>query len=322
MNDYFDSNNMPESMIFTIGELKTLKGFASVVKKVLEKEYPYANITIAPHTKNNNLHLLGLTIADMNYNMAPTIYLDSFFQNYKIGRPLKEICEHISNIYSNSKSISEFPIDFYTCFENISGQICYKLINYKANKNSLQHRPYVPYLDFAIVFYIMVSEDNLSGHIDISNNMMNTWQISSAFDLFHYAHENTEKLLGFSYGPMLDFMQNLLPVGISPDEWDELFENSDPYTYIATTNNKSDGACCILFENALEKLADAIGGNFYILPSSLHEMICIPYSNDIDVACLRNMVIEVNCQEVRDDEILSDHVYLYNEVTNKITICQ
>lgn len=282
MNDYFDNTDMPDSIIFTIGELKTLNGFASVVKRVLEKEYPYAHITIAPHTKNNNLHLLGLTIADMNYNMAPTIYLDSFYQNYKNGKPLTEICEHISKIYSNSK----------------------------------------PSSDFAIVFYIMVSEDNLSGHIDISNNMMKTWQISSAFDLFHYAHENTEKLLGFSYGPMLDFMQNLLPVGISPDEWNELFENSDPYTYIATTNNKIDGACCILFENALEKLVDAIGGNFYILPSSLHEVICIPYSDDIDVACLRNMVIEVNCQEVRDDEILSDHVYLYNEVTNKITICQ
>ena len=69
-------NNSSDGYIFTIGELSTMKGFSTVIKRAIELEYPYCNVSVAPHTKNNGLTLLGLTITDMKYNLAPTFYLE------------------------------------------------------------------------------------------------------------------------------------------------------------------------------------------------------------------------------------------------------
>ena len=84
-------NNSSDGYIFTIGELSTMKGFSTVIKRAIELEYPYCNVSVAPHTKNNGLTLLGLTITDMKYNLAPTFYLDSYFQDYKQGRSLARV---------------------------------------------------------------------------------------------------------------------------------------------------------------------------------------------------------------------------------------
>ena len=90
MSEHIHSNSS-DSYIFTIGELSTMKGFSTVVKRAIERAYPYCNISLAPHMKNNGLTLPGLTITDMKYNLAPTFYLDSYFQDYKQGRSLARV---------------------------------------------------------------------------------------------------------------------------------------------------------------------------------------------------------------------------------------
>ena len=72
-------------------------------------------------------------------------------------------------MYGESRLDSSFPIDKYTIFDNVSDRICYKLINYEANKSLLESMPYIPYLDLAIVFYLHIEEDDLSGTINITN---------------------------------------------------------------------------------------------------------------------------------------------------------
>ena len=89
-------------------------------------------------------------------------------------------------------------------------------------------------------------------------------------------------------------------------------------TYI-TNNEKNFGASVIATdflktycqENELEKI--------YILPSSIHECIVLPYEKSIDTEMLNNMICEVNENEVAPHEILSNHYYLYDFSSNTIT---
>lgn len=55
-----------------------------------------------------------------------------------------------------------------------------------------------------------------------------------------------------------------------------------------------------------------------ILPSSVHEIIVLPY-NDEDVYALKDMVIEVNKSSLDNEDFLSDSVYLYKRNEEKLT---
>ena len=67
----------------------------------------------------------------------------------------------------------------------------------------------------------------------------------------------------------------------------------------------------------MERLHNEIG-NFYILPSSIHEIIAVPASGGFEIAMLYSMVKEVNSTAVSEEDFLSDIVYFYDG--NKITV--
>ena len=68
----------------------------------------------------------------------------------------------------------------------------------------------------------------------------------------------------------------------------------------------------------MEKAAETIGDDFYILPSSIHETILVPVRGKEDEADkLAEMVACVNSSEVPDTEILSNHVYRYRRQSRR-----
>ena len=59
-----------------------------------------------------------------------------------------------------------------------------------------------------------------------------------------------------------------------------------------------------------------IGGilqsDYYVLPSSVHEVVIVPYCDNITAAELDEMVRDINLTQVSEEEVLSDHAYLYD----------
>ena len=49
-----------------------------------------------------------------------------------------------------------------------------------------------------------------------------------------------------------------------------------------------------------------------ILPSSIHEVLLIPYSEEMAEMDFQGMVREVNETSLSEEEILSDSVYIYD----------
>ena len=91
-----------------------------------------------------------------------------------------------------------------------------------------------------------------------------------------------------------------------------VYEDSAFPMYVATNVFKMNGACILLYDGVLKKFAEKIGSDFYILPSSVHEVIFVPANGDMDARYLIQMVKEVNATEVAPDEVLSDNVYIYH----------
>lgn len=61
----------------------------------------------------------------------------------------------------------------------------------------------------------------------------------------------------------------------------------------------------------MQEIAKRWGCDFVILPSSVHEVILTPVQEDVELSELVEMVKEINATEVREEDVLSNHVYLY-----------
>ena len=66
------------------------------------------------------------------------------------------------------------------------------------------------------------------------------------------------------------------------------------------------------FWGFLRKISGQLGGDFYLLPSSIHEVLVLRAEQNVDESALTEMVREVNRREVAEEERLSDYAYRYD----------
>ena len=67
-------------------------------------------------------------------------------------------------------------------------------------------------------------------------------------------------------------------------------------------------------------LKEILKKDYYILPSSVHEVIIVPYSEIYVCSKLDEMVREINSTQVEEEDVLSNHVYLYDRVSGKLRV--
>ena len=152
----------------------------------------------------------------------------------------------------------------------------------------------------------MLGPEFRAKEIDIDNGMLKALNITLE-ELDEIAEKNMPRLAPRFLCENADL---LLAMGADVD--------SSPFTeYILTNTDAWDGAATMLYTNDIAMLAEKKGSDIYILPSSIHELILIPYE-DIDVDSLCEMVCEINHSQVKDSEILSDNVYQYSRKDKKI----
>ena len=97
-----------------------------------------------------------------------------------------------------------------------------------------------------------------------------------------------------------------IPVEEAPDM------SGDIEMYVLTNSHKIFGAASILSTRILDAVSYLIGGDFIILPSSIHECIAVPCGN-MESEELREMVREVNDREVLPEDRLTYSVYKYSK---------
>lgn len=90
--------------------------------------------------------------------------------------------------------------------------------------------------------------------------------------------------------------------------------------YILSNVKGINGATCLLYQNVLRDFSEQIQSDLFILPSSIHEVILVPYDRSISKEALEAMVKDVNRTQVSQDEVLSDRVYFYSRANNAITM--
>lgn len=95
----------------------------------------------------------------------------------------------------------------------------------------------------------------------------------------------------------------------------ELVENipDEPVQVIITNEASRFGAINIYDETCIKQVQEKLNANnFYVLPSSKHEVICVP-TNGIEIDNLLEMVTDINRTQVMEEDRLGDFILYYDE---------
>jgi hypothetical protein len=93
--------------------------------------------------------------------------------------------------------------------------------------------------------------------------------------------------------------------------------------YIASVPSKKFGACVLAYPGFFEQAAATVGGSYYVIPSSVHELILVKDSgnlSDDDINKFKRDIKLVNKTILARDEILSDNPYHYDAEFHKFEI--
>lgn len=101
---------------------------------------------------------------------------------------------------------------------------------------------------------------------------------------------------------------------------EELLEDipDEPVQVIVTNEARMFGAINIYNEDCIRQVQEKLhANNFYVLPSSKHEVICVP-TDGIEVNDLLTMVTEINQTQVKEENRLGDFVLYYDGDTRQL----
>ncbi|MDD3206116.1 MAG: DUF5688 family protein [Lachnospiraceae bacterium] len=324
-----------------------LKDYSLKMKNAMQDYYGNGvTVVINQVTKNNGIILEGMTIQEKENNISPTIYLNSFFETYKNGATFSDNVKTIIQLYEQNKVSDRLNMDFFTKYEKVRGKIVYKLINYEQNQELLKVIPHIRYLDLAIVFYCLVTNEVIGdATILIHEKHRKMWKVSLE-TLYEAAKENTSKLLPFEIQNMEEVMRKILLDNLrkeyedtemckeegreNAEEWlnnmveqmllESMGEQIKIPMYVLSNQSRIHGAACILYKDVLKNFTHEIGKDCYILPSSIHETLLIPVDENRNTLELNEMVQEVNQTQVDREEVLANHAYYYSRVRDELRI--
>lgn len=299
------------------------KQFLDAVVKELESFYgPETTIEVKNILQNNNVHKDGLliTFAGSKETVSPVIYLGSIFESFSDGSRTMDEC--IGMIASMRK---EFEADDrlnsmareLLHWECVKDSIYPALISISENRELLKNLVYTPFLDLATIYIVRRKYMGIGNtSIKITNRMLNAYGIEKA-GLHMQAMENMEKD-GYKMEDMMELLYRTFPES-AQDKIPDMPELEPGRMYVLTNSQKLYGAAALLDSKLLARSLGSMTS--FILPSSVHETIFVPVSDEVDAESLNGIIREVNDTQLDVSERLSDHYYIYDGKSKIVKMC-
>ena len=150
----------------------------------------------------------------------------------------------------------------------------------------------------------------------ITQEMLSHWEISLE-ELHQTALNNTPKILQADFKTMRSVICELMGEPCSED----VEEN---YMYVLSNQYRHFGAGCMLYDRVLEDIGNQINEDFYILPSSIHEVMLLrdQFGDKIDTKAMKQLIASANAEVVGEDEVLSSNLYKFDPAKREIVIVE
>lgn len=154
--------------------MRGIEEFTKELAMRLQAKMEGVEITPMDNLKNNGVVAHGLTIRRVEENIAPTLYVENWFEQFKRKQlSVDDILEQIVRTYQELDTPNIPDMKEYLSSPELINRINLRLLNWEANRKliadrQLVHYP-VPKTDLVVLFYIHVIQDgDTSGDIALS----------------------------------------------------------------------------------------------------------------------------------------------------------
>ena len=233
-----------------------------------------------------------------NVEEAPQIpsevfYLDSMYQ----------LSNQIA-VWANEAMRLVFPEISKENYEEVKKKLLIQLVGTEGREDDLKDKPHkMVGGDLAIVYKMDLGDDEICRRATIINEMLEDLGIDEE-KLHRDAMEMSIKNYPATIQTLYESMAEEFP------EHEDLEQDLDQI--VISNENKICGAAAFFYPGVMDQAAERMNGSYYVLPSSIHELILIPDDVSVNARELEQMVKEINRIAVDPKDRLSDHVYHYD----------
>lgn len=258
--------------------------------------------------EKNNKSLTGFSFDKNNgekVKACPTLYAETFYEEYVAGNDIDEIADNMLRIVNDAPEV-KFDINNISSWEYAKERVRPIVLSKETNKAYLKKLAYTDTkTDLAIAYSVVLGNDeNGTASVKVTEDVLKQYGVTKA-ELKKAAFKNIESQ--FEFKNMADTLRELMG-----EEQAELMGIEDAPMWVLSTEDKTNGAGAMFVPKVLKAVKERVGlEQFYILPSSIHEVLVITEPN-AKADDLRAMVQEVNATQVAPEDKLSDNVYFYD----------
>ena len=272
---------------------------ASLLSDTTNGEYTLEFTTVL----KNNVSLYGYAIHVKDSNTQPVIY-------YSPNWFAKDDAEVVDFILGATSNIPKFDTNILLDPEFIYKHVVTRVIaNNDVNKQMLDEKDtyYIEYLDMFAYFFVTLDnfDEGIAG-FNLSSKTVSG--ILDIYELYDNAKLNTIKTI--TVRSMAEVLSEMMGIEVP------IFD--DNALKIVTNKEGIGGASIIAFPEVLLNMLD--NQDYYILPSSIHEILVMPAVYVADPKDLQAMVTEVNATQVKPQDKLTDSVYFLDCEKCKVSL--
>ena len=262
-----------------------------------------------------------LTIQSERLHIRTAFNLDDMYNDYLLGRRendlLKEIICSAKRACNLGRMIDH---DRIRDFNAIRDLLRIRVFSRETAKTLPKDHVQISRKYYNIVFYISYSApDGGNATIPVSEEVFGQWRADKD-TLLSIALDNQIQdgvllvpLSQASVDPEVMKKRNIL----AKDMVGPLQPGVNPL-FLLTNNNLLYGASLIENQKVLRMIYDRFQSGYYILPSSIHELMILPEDGPVDGAWLSEMVSEINETDVCPEERLCNMAFFYDGKNGKV----
>ena len=276
------------------------------------------NVEIRHVEKVQNQSYTGIEVKPENSNIGLNVDLYKYYEVAQSGAPMFVIMKFIKEAVEDGlKHVPKVNMEALADYEQAKHSLTMQAISIKQNREILKGLPYKALGDIAIIYRLQIDYDNESALALVTKNMLDSYGITEEQlikDAEEFAPVNDPIILRTIDEVITQMMGRDPSLDITASGMNEEILKNSPLV-VATVQSGVLGAGILGYPNFFELAAEKVGDRFFILPSSIHEIILTKDNGDMDADALVEMVTTINAAAVPPEEQLTDNVYHYDART-------
>lgn len=279
--------------------------FAEDLKTNLQKLGIEADVS-EHHIEKLNDSYDALSVTPKGSSIGVNANLDEIIHAIERGRDYNEVLSGVTESLKGSlEHMPKLQVSDLTNYAEMKNKLVMEVVSAERNAKMLQNVPHEQMEDIAVVYRLVLnSSKGASSTVLVTNDLMDKFGITHE-QLHDDAMKNAPLIRPAEIKGMeetLNEMQGGPALEPDPDE----------ILFVAGVPDQSHGAAVIAYPNFFEDAAEKLGGDYFIIPSSIHEVLLVKDTGEMNSRDLAAMIKEVNATEVAPEDVLTDHAYHYD----------